>query len=272
MGEFAWTFENIPDISKEVWNQTEGKFAPLKVLDLDFDLTKHNIDFLNIKSCQNQDCKSSDYYPKFFDYCPSCGANLIPLSTSFTNSWASPYGTHDGSRSLLRWKWNQEELSRINELTKSSAFQSMAFQLPEGGGKFSFIITEGSKSLIALDRARDKTRVFSYSTVEKRWFLYDDSVPGFSGPPWAWSATIAKNGFAFPSDEGPCFVKLSNYGNEFTHDFTLKNNEKCKAIGGAAIWKEIAMIPIAIEANLFVSWYQCDGEGCRSFGNHLKSL
>jgi hypothetical protein len=260
MTEFVWTFEDSNGIGRtgEVWNQEGRKFIPFKVPDFNFDLKKHNIDFLNIKVCQTHGCKSSDFYPRFFEYCPSCGANLIPVVASFTHPWASPYGNPDGSRSMPRLKWNLKELGKINELTKSSSFLPVVFQLPEGGGRFTFLITEGLKSLIALDRARDKTRVFSYSTASKRWVLHNASLPGFSGPPWAWSAATAKNGFAFPSDEGPCWVTLSVSGGEFIHNFTLKHNGKCKGIGGVAVWRDIALLPVECENNLAIAWRHCE--------------
>lgn len=261
MAEFTWLFDDSVKKTSETWNQDEGKFIPGKVSNSGFDINEQNIDFLKIKKCQRQGCVSSDFYPRFFEYCPSCGANLIPVVPSFSNSWASPYGNPDGSRSLIRLKWNLKELRRINDVNEpdqSGAFRPTEFQLPEGGGKFAFLVTEGIESLIALDRVRQKMRVFSYSTTLKRWFRYKDSVPGFSAPPWAWSASNVKNGFIFPTDEGPCVVTLTEDGTGFFHNKAFRNKGACKGIGGAAVWEKIALVPVKFENNMVVAWRQCE--------------
>ena len=246
---FDWSYKDDTAKINEVWHQNEGKFTLFEVFDHAYDAKTHNIDFLRIKRCQAEGCNISDFYPQFFDYCPSCGAGLVPVVTPSVQSWASPYGNPDGSRNLSALKWNLA----TDELNKEKAFS-----LPKEGGNFTFLVSEGTKTLIAIDRApRPEMRIFSYSIAMESWVLHNEPIPNFICPPWAWSAASGPDGFALPTKEGPCWISLSKSEGRFLHDLSIEKYKNCRSVGGATVCRDIALIPIKCEEGLTLAWRAC---------------
>jgi len=246
MDKSCWIFE--ADNVKETWNQVENRFDLEKVNDKNYKKETDNIDLLQPQRCSDVACRVSPYYPRYFKYCPNCGSSLISTLGPNKLPWASPCGTLDGNRSFSNLKW---------VFGKDSHGY---FKLPDRGGQFAFVVT-GNERLLAIDRAHGQ--LFSFCVTIGEW-IYHGAIPGIKLPPWAWLASPCPDGVAISTDEGPCWIKVPDIGQDF-RVITLSEKKTYRAIGGAALWedvnhKQIALAPVLSGEGLSMAWRPCSQE------------